>query len=233
MCSPLVLGSVHSWSEGRGPSLEGRGDCKWLQSNSEERIAARRRRKRELVFEMGHSVPVKPAKALKGPTEEESEAHSTTHCPFKYWCQPCVENTSPDPQHLSTDDGEDMILVIEFDYSSAGGKGSDSEHKLSALCSLSAVEMIGSLDEYILQAFLYYIARLGLGKAKIQCDQEPSTVELSNVLSGRCQDTKLFPYSSQKGSKGSLGKGKCAYLNFRDQNYPQYYMQENEYKSAH
>ena len=75
----------------------------------------------------------------------------------------------------------------------------------------------GSSDEYVMQAILNWIAQLGLPKAEIKCDQEPSTVELMNALVGRCKSTQLVPKASPKGSKGSLGRGERGHLSVQGQ----------------
>ena len=45
----------------------------------------------------------------------------------------------------------------------------------------------GGQDDYVLQSFQNYIDRLGLGKAELKCDQEPSTLHVANVLIKWCQ----------------------------------------------
>ena len=52
--------------------------------------------------------------------------------------------------------------------------------------------------------------RLGLVKAELKCDQEPSTLDVANALIKRCQSTALIVTATPKGSKGSLGRGERA-----------------------
>ena len=40
----------------------------------------------------------------------------------------------------------------------------------------------GGQDDYLTQSFQNYIDRLGLVKAELKCDQEPSTLDVANVL---------------------------------------------------
>ena len=70
----------------------------------------------------------------------------------------------------------------------------------------------GHTDEYVMQALLQWIDSLGLAKAEIKCDQEPSTVDVMNALVKRCTSTVLIPKATPKGSKGSLGRGERGHL---------------------
>ena len=42
-------------------------------------------------------------------------------------------------------------------------------------------------DDYVMQSFQNDIDRLGLVKAELKCDQEPSTLDVANTLIKRCQ----------------------------------------------
>ena len=55
-----------------------------------------------------------------------------------------------------------------------------------------------------MQSFQNYIGRLGLVMAELKCDQEPSTLDVSNALIKRCQSTALIVTATPKDSKGSL-----------------------------
>ena len=63
-----------------------------------------------------------------------------------------------------------------------------------------------------MQSFQNYIDRLGLVKAELKCDQEPSTLDVANALIKRCQSTALIVTATPKGSKGSLVRGERANL---------------------
>ena len=54
--------------------------------------------------------------------------------------------------------------------------------------------------------------RLGLVRAELKCDQEPSTLDVANTLIKRCQSTILVVTATPEGSKGSLGRGERANL---------------------
>ena len=56
-----------------------------------------------------------------------------------------------------------------------------------------------------MQIFRNNIARLGLVRAELKCDQEPSTLDVANTLIKRCQSTNLIATATTKGSKGSFG----------------------------
>ena len=64
----------------------------------------------------------------------------------------------------------------------------------------------------MMQSFQNYIDRLGLVKAELKCDQEPSTLDVANALIKLCQSTALIVTATPNGSKGSLGRGERANL---------------------
>ena len=70
----------------------------------------------------------------------------------------------------------------------------------------------GGQDDYVMQSFQNYIDRLGLVKAELKCDLEPSTLDVANALIKRCQPTALIVTATQKGSTGSLERGERANL---------------------
>ena len=61
----------------------------------------------------------------------------------------------------------------------------------------------GGQDGYVMQSFQNYIDRLGLVKAELKCDQEPSTPDVANALIKRCQSTALIVTASQEALKGA------------------------------
>ena len=69
----------------------------------------------------------------------------------------------------------------------------------------------------MMQSFPNYIDRLGLVKAELKCDQEPSTLDVANALIQRCQSTALIMIATPKGSKGRLGPGERANLTIQRQ----------------
>ena len=75
----------------------------------------------------------------------------------------------------------------------------------------------GGQDDYVMQNFQNYIDRLGLVRAELKCDQEPSTLDVANTLIERCQSTILMVTATPKGSKGSLGRGERANLTIQGQ----------------
>lgn len=75
----------------------------------------------------------------------------------------------------------------------------------------------GSTDDYVVQSILQWIDQLGLVKAELKCDQEPSTVDMVDALVRRCKSTILIPMASPKGSKGSLGRGERGRLSIQGQ----------------
>ena len=78
----------------------------------------------------------------------------------------------------------------------------------------------GGQDDHVMQSFQNYIDRLGLVRAELKCDQEPSTLDVANPLIKRCQSTILMVTAApkgSKGSKGSLGRGERANLTIQGQ----------------
>ena len=82
------------------------------------------------------------------------------------------------------------IPVIEFDYAFATDTprgpimsmmvATDSIHG-SILAFVGKRK--GGQDDYVMQSFRNYIDRLGLVKAELECDQEPSTLDVASALS--------------------------------------------------
>ena len=161
-------------------------------------------------------VPPKPYE----PSKEERQSNEATHCAFEAWCEICVKAKSPEGKHAKQVGNLEHTLVIEFDYAFAtdtpGGP------KISMMV---ATDSINSWIDYCCcgkekrwpgrlcdAEFQNYIDRLGLVKAELKCDQEPSTLDVANSLIKRCQSTALIVTATPKGSKGSLGRGERANL---------------------
>ena len=68
-----------------------------------------------------------------------------------------------------------------------------------------------------MQSFPNYIDRLGLVKAELKCDREPSTLDVAKGLIKRCQSIALIVTATPTGSKGSLGRGERANLTIQGQ----------------
>ena len=111
------------------------------------------------------------------------------------------------------------IILIEFDCAFAtdmtGGP------KISMMVATDSIHgsmfavvarRNGGQDDYVMQSFQNYIDLLGLVNAEMNCDQEPSTLDVANALIKRCHSTALIVTATPKGSKGSLGRGERANL---------------------
>ena len=158
-------------------------------------------------------VPPKPYE----PTKAERQSHEATHCPFHAWCEICVKAKRPDGKHAKQVGNPEHIPVIDFDYAFAtdtpGGP------KISMMVATDSIHGTifavlsrrkGGQDDYVMQSFQNYIDRLGLVKAELKCDQDPSTLDVANALIRRCQSTALIVTATPQGSKGSLGRGEPA-----------------------
>ena len=161
-------------------------------------------------------VPPKPSE----PTKEERQSHDATHCPFRAWCEICFKAESPEGKHTRQLGNPTHISVIEFDYAFATDTLGDPNKKTSMLMATDSIHgsnfavvarRKGGQDDYVMQSFQNYIDRLGLVKAELKCDQEPSTLNVANSLIKRCQSTSMIA-TTPKGSKGSLERGERAYL---------------------
>ena len=160
-------------------------------------------------------VPPKPYE----PTKEECQSHEATHCPFRAWCEICVKAKSPDGEHTKQLGNAEHIPVIEFDHAFATDTPGGS--KISIMVATDSIHgsvfavvarRKGGEDDYVMQSFQNYIDRLGLVKADLKCDQEPSTLDVASALIGRCQSTALNVTATPKGSKGRLERGERANL---------------------
>ena len=109
--------------------------------------------------------------------------------------------------------------MIEFDYAFA--TGTPSGPKISMMVATDSIHgsifavvarRKGGQDFYVMQSFQNYDDRLGLVRAELKCDQEPSTLDVANTLIKRSQSTALIVTATPKGSKGSLGRGERANL---------------------
>ena len=109
--------------------------------------------------------------------------------------------------------------MIEFDYAFAtdtpgGPKISMMVATGSIHGSIFAVVAMrkGGQDDCVMHSFQKKFDRLGLVKAELKCDQEPSTLDVAHALIKRCQSTALIVTATPKGSKGSLGRGQRSNL---------------------
>ena len=129
----------------------------------------------------------------------ERQSHEATHSPFRAWCEICVKAKRPDGKHAKQVANPEHILVIEFD--SASAMDTPGGPKISMMVATDSIHVAifadlarrkGGQDDYVMQSFQNYIDRLGLVKAELKCDQDPSTLGVANALIKRCQSTALI-----------------------------------------
>ena len=150
-------------------------------------------------------VKVKVTPKPYEPTKEERQSHEATQCPFRAWCEICVKAKSLDGKYAKQVGNPEHIPVTEFDYAFAtdmpGGP------KMSMMVATDSIQgwifagvarRKGGQDDYVMQSFQNYIDRLGLVKAELKCDQEPSTLDVANALIRRCQSTALIVIATPK-----------------------------------
>ena len=167
-------------------------------------------------------VPPKPYE----PTKEERQSYEATHCRFRAWCEVCVKAKSPDGKHTKQLGNAEHIPVIEFECAFATDTPGDPNRKISMMVATDSIHgsifavvarRKGGQDDYVMQSFQNYIDRLGLVRAELKCDQEPSTLDVANTLIKRCRSTILMVTATPKGSKGSLVRGERANLTIQGQ----------------
>ena len=162
----------------------------------------------------------------KKPTKKERQSHEATHCLFRAWCEICVKAKSFDGKHTKQLGNPEHILLIEFDYAFATDTPGDPNKKISITVATDTIHgsivavgarRKGGQDDFVMQSFQNYIDRLGLVKAELKCDQEPSTLNVANALVKRCQSTSLIVLATPKGSRGSLERGERTNLTIQGQ----------------
>ena len=160
------------------------------------------------------------------PTKEERQSHEATHCPFRAWCAICSKAKSPDGNHAKQVEYPEHIHVIKFDCAFATDTPGDPNRIISMMVATDLIHgsifavvarRKGGQDDYVMQSFQNYIDRLGLVRAELKCDQEPSTLDVANTLIKRCQSTILMVTANPKCSKGGLGPGESANLTIQGQ----------------
>ena len=59
------------------------------------------------------------------PSREERERHNINHCPYRSWCNICVEGRGKEDPHYKNNnkDVNSGIPIIALDYKSAGQEG--------------------------------------------------------------------------------------------------------------
>ena len=104
--------------------------------------------------------------------------------------------------------------MIEFDYAFATDAPGDPNRRISMMVATDSIH--GSVfavvarrksgqDDYVMQSFRIHVNRLGLVKAELQCDQEPSTLDVANASIRRCQSTSQICDCNAKRLERELG----------------------------
>ena len=150
-------------------------------------------------------VPPKPYES----TKEERQSHEATHCLFRASCEVCVKALGLDGKHTKQLGNAENIPVIEFDYAFATDTPGDPNRKISMMVATDSIHgsifavvarRKGGQDDHVMQIFQNYIDRLGLVRAEMKCDQEPSTLDVANSLIKRCQSTILQKVEREFGT---------------------------------
>ena len=135
-------------------------------------------------------------------------------------------SVSPDGKHAKQLENLEHIPVIEFDYAFATDTPGDPNRRISMMDATDSIHgsmfavvarRNGGQDDYVMQSVQNYSDRLGLVKAELTCDQEPSTLDVANALIKRCQSTALIVTATPKRLERELGRGERANLTIQGQ----------------
>ena len=108
-------------------------------------------------------VPLKPYES----TKEERQSHDATLCPFRAWCEICVNARSPDgKQHTKQLGNREHFPVIEFDYAFATDAPNDPNRRISMMVATDSIHgsifavvamRKGGQNDYVMHCFQNYI----------------------------------------------------------------------------
>ena len=117
------------------------------------------------------------------PTQQQRTEHEVTHCPYS------VSANSLDGQPRRQNIDKETIPVVEFDFAIGTDRPGDPEMVITVVtnyvnnsCLSLMARRKGAQDEYVVHGMLNNVDRLGLVKAEMKCDQEPSTMEIARHL---------------------------------------------------
>ena len=131
------------------------------------------------------SIKVKVPPKLYEPTKEERQVSPMK--PHIVLSVPGVrydKAKSPDGKHTKQLGNAEHIIVIEFDFASATDMLGDPNRKISMMVATDSIHgsiiavvprRKGGQDDHVMQSFHNYIDGLGLVRAELKCDQEPSS----------------------------------------------------------
>ena len=71
---------------------------------------------------------INPTRIIRNPlnpSKEERERHNINHCPYRSWCNICIEGRGKEDPHYKNNNKEENkgIPIIALDYKSAGQEG--------------------------------------------------------------------------------------------------------------
>ena len=108
------------------------------------------------------------------PTKQERQSHEATHCPFRSWCEVCVNAKSPDGRHT-----KQLVdsPVIEFDNTFAADIPGDPSRNSSMMVATDSIHgsifavvarRKGGQDDFVIQSFQKLHRQVGSRQGRVE-----------------------------------------------------------------
>ncbi len=154
----------------------------------------------------------RPARDPGAPTQADRDAHSTTHLPFRSWCNECVQGRKDAPAHYRTKRGAGEVPEVSFDYAFIRR---DTEEEVATLLVMRdrdsksirawALEHKGVDMAETVNRAVAGIQQLGYrGRVLIRTDGEGALKALRNAITAALPDGAT-PISTPVGESASNG----------------------------
>ena len=146
-----------------------------------------------------HQRQPRPQAAIAEPTAAERELRESTHWPYKPWCDHCLAMRGVEDRRQAIPDAKDRACpVVSFDYCYTGVSGNDANaaasEKLTVLVAhdtatgsvmgLRVASKGGADLKFAAVELTRFIQSLSHNTIELQCDSEPSTLSLQNLVVG-------------------------------------------------
>ena len=122
----------------------------------------------------------------KGPTDQEREAHSRTHLPFRSWCPQCVAGRATAAAHATREREERSVAGMDFDYCFLRNRKAEestpvlvSKDRGTSMIGAHVVPCKGAETEWVQQQIVRDLQKVGhYGRVVLKSDQEPAIVDV-------------------------------------------------------
>ena len=173
-------GAASSSAEGNVAENDAGGDA---SASGEEEFSAREEEGEE-------ARPAQVARAPKGPSAAEREAHAATHLPYRSWCEWCVRHRLDNPPHRRVDASEHSVPEVHFDYAFVRHREETTaqvvllmKDRLSKVVRAWVLRRKGVVTNEAVELALEGIAHLGhKGCILIKTDNEPALISLRDAV---------------------------------------------------